>query len=193
MLIIDEIQRVPTLLLAIKKAVDEDARPGQYLLTGSANIAMLPSVQESLAGRIRKLRLRPLAQGELLGAEPAFFEQAFEQEFSKKIKSAYDRRTILEMAFRGGFPEVLTLKESERQLWHRDYIAALIEREDYALLGIEIKAGSAISSADFKHLKWFKDNIAKSRPFVGVVLYSGELAGSMGKNLWALPYAALWS
>jgi len=51
-LIIDEVQRIPSLLSAIKKAVDEDTRPGQYLLTGSTNIQSLPTVRESLAGRI---------------------------------------------------------------------------------------------------------------------------------------------
>jgi len=64
-LIIDEVQRVPSLLPAIKMAVDEDTRPGQYLLTGSADIQSMPTVRESLAGRIAKIRLRPLAQGEI--------------------------------------------------------------------------------------------------------------------------------
>ena len=68
----------------------------------------------------------------------------------------------------------------------------LIEREDHALLGIEVKLSSSISSADFKHLKWFKDNIAKKKPFIGIVLYSGELAGKMGNQLWAVPFSALW-
>src|SRR5687767_14811993 len=57
MLIIDEVQRAPDLLSAIKLVVDENTAPGQFLLTGSANIQSLPSVQESLAGRIRKIRL----------------------------------------------------------------------------------------------------------------------------------------
>lgn len=339
MLIIDEIQRVPELLSAIKLVVDEDTHPGQYLLTGSANIQSLPGVQESLAGRIRKVRLRPLSQGEILDKQPIFLDHAFKQSFSKINTNNYDRKTMLEIAFRGGFPEAVKLPANERPAWHRDYIAALlerdlneianitrhramqelvntlaawsgkfmdisaigtglsirrptiesyinallalyivervepwtrtdydrvgkktkiyvtdsglmssilkwrmqqvevdsdrsgklietfifnelaaeidacngnyelfhyrdreqheidflIEREDHALLGIEVKAGSAISSADFKHLKWFKDNIAKKRPFVGIVLYSGELVGSMGDNLWAVPFGALWS
>lgn len=68
----------------------------------------------------------------------------------------------------------------------------LIERNDQALLGIEIKAGSAIGEADFKHLKWFRDHIAKNRPFIGIVLYSGSQAGSMGTGLYAIPMADLW-
>ncbi len=77
MLIIDEIQRVVSLLTAIKLVVDENTRNGQFLLTGSANIQALPGVQESLAGRIRKIRLRPLSQGEIVGAKPDFLEKAF--------------------------------------------------------------------------------------------------------------------
>ncbi len=75
---------------------------------------------------------------------------------------------------------------------HRE-IDFLIERDDQALLGIEVKAGSTISATDFKHLKWFKEHIAKDRPFVGIVLYSGEISGSMGDNLWAVPFGALWT
>ena len=60
-LIIDEVQLTPSLLPAIKKTVDEDTRPGQYLLTGSANIQSLPMVKESLARSIANIRLRPLA------------------------------------------------------------------------------------------------------------------------------------
>ena len=71
-LIIDEVQRVPSLFPAIKKAVDDDPRPGQYLLTGSTNIQSLPTVRESLAGRIAKIRLRPLAHGEIKKCAPKF-------------------------------------------------------------------------------------------------------------------------
>ncbi|MES2203988.1 MAG: AAA family ATPase [Pseudomonadota bacterium] len=74
--IIDEIQRAPDLLSAIKLMVDENTRPGQYLLTGSSNIQSLPGVQESLAGRIRKIRLWPLSQGERLGILPTFLDHA---------------------------------------------------------------------------------------------------------------------
>ena len=103
-LIIDEIQRVPALLSAIKVVVDE-TRLGQYLLTGSANLQAIPAAQESLAGRISKIRLRPLSQGELLRTNPNFLAHAFEQSFPKeKDRNSYDRQALLEMAFRGGFP-----------------------------------------------------------------------------------------
>ena len=57
--VIDEIQRAPQLLLAIKKSVDEDRRPGRFLLTGSANLMTLPRVADSLAGRMETLQLLP--------------------------------------------------------------------------------------------------------------------------------------
>ncbi|MGI9135244.1 MAG: AAA family ATPase, partial [Rhodoferax sp.] len=60
--VIDEIQRAPALLLAIKKSVDEDRRPGRFLLTGSANLMALPTVADSLAGRLETLLLLPLSQ-----------------------------------------------------------------------------------------------------------------------------------
>jgi hypothetical protein len=337
-LIIDEVQRIPSLLPAIKKAVDEDTRSGQYLLTGSANIQSLPTVRESLAGRIAKIRLRPLAQGEVMKNVPRFIESAFKQAFVQS-HTHYDRDALLEIAFRGGFPEPMTLQDRGRKRWHADYIGAilerdlkeiakihrknamrelvnllaawsgkfmnlsaigsglsiqratiesyinaletlfmvervypwtktdyarvgkqsklfmtdsglmssllrwnmdqvrfdsdrsgklietfafneiaaqvdaangryelfhyrdrekreidfLIEREDNALLGVEIKAGSAVNKNDFKHLKWFQNNLAMNKEFIGIILYTGQYPASFGNNLWAIPFALLWS
>jgi len=62
---LDEIQRAPELFLAIKADVDRNRKPGRYLLTGSANVLMLPKLSESLAGRMEILTLWPLSQGEI--------------------------------------------------------------------------------------------------------------------------------
>lgn len=337
LMIIDEVQRAPLLLPAIKKFVDEDTRPGQFLLTGSANIQSLPGVTESLAGRVSKIRLRPLSEGEILGKNPLFLKHAFSQSFNYQW-DVYDRNNILDVAFRGGFPEAVMLEGRQRILWHRDYLEALLERDlkdiinikrqgsmkellsvlaawsgkfmdiasigtslaiqrptiesyinalealylverlapwtktDYdrvgkhpkifmtdsglmasilkwhiddirfdsdkvgklmetfvfnelsaqvdldrdqytiyhyrdrekreidfliegdngALVGIEVKAASAINKDCFKHLKWFKDNLAKEKTFVGIVLYTGEFASSFGDGMWAVPVSALW-
>lgn len=336
-LIIDEVQRVPSLIQAIKQAVDDDDRPGQYLLTGSANLQSLPGVTESLAGRIHKIRLRPLTQGEILGKQPQFLARAFDQNFNQSTDT-FDRDNILAFSLRGGFPEAIRLETADRSVWHKDYINALmerdlkditriqrrsamnklikvmaawsskfmdvssigtglsitrptleaylnalealyiietvepwsntdydrvgkqskafltdsglmssllnwrfdqvrldpdrsgkaietfvfneiaaqvdcsgghyelfhyrdrdqreidfiIERDDGALLGIEVKAGSSLGKNDFKHLKWFKDHITGTRPFVGIVLYTGEHAVPFGENLWAVPMGKLW-
>ncbi len=337
MLIVDEVQRAPALLPAIKKAVDEDTRPGQFLLTGSANIQSLPNVRESLAGRVANIRLRTLSEGEIQGRKPDFLDRAFKQSFRFDWR-VYNRDDVLDAAFRGGFPEAMAADEKARRRWHRDYIAALlerdlkdiarihrldamrelvrvmaawsgrfmdvsaigaglsiqrptlesyinaleslyliervqpwtktdygrvgkqkkvfmtdsglmasilgwnrdqvrldsdragklvesfvfnelaalvdmgdgayellhyrdreqreidflIERDDGALLGIEVKAAASAQKRDFKNLVWFRDNLAGDRPFTGIVLYAGEFAGSFGNGLWSVPFSAVW-
>jgi predicted AAA+ superfamily ATPase len=69
----------------------------------------------------------------------------------------------------------------------------IVENDRGELLGIEVKAGSMVSSDDCKHLRWFKDNIALNRIFTGVVLYTGENTLPLGTNIYAVPVAALWS
>ena len=127
-MIIDEIQKAPSLLLAIKQAVDADNRPGQFLLTGSADIATLPRITDSLAGRISHIRLRGLTMGEILGGQPAFLDKAFRRDWPLAIKG-YDKPAILNLAFRGGYPEVLAIKQTARGEWFEDYKKSLLSRD----------------------------------------------------------------
>src|SRR5215470_3485988 len=80
---IDEVQRAPDLLRAIKRSVDRDARPGRFLLTGSANILALPQVSESLAGRMEIVSLLPLSRAEIRGKKPGFLRAAFNGKLDK--------------------------------------------------------------------------------------------------------------
>jgi len=139
LMIIDEVQKAVELLPAIKKVVDDDNRPGQYLLTGSANIQSLPGVTESLAGRAGKIRLRPLAQGEILGNKPVFLQHAFEQTLGQLSLQPLERDEILQIAMYGGYPEALTLSPSESLLWHEDYVDALLERDLMDIVNIRRK------------------------------------------------------
>jgi|SRR3990167_5842902 len=338
LMIIDEVQKAVELLPAIKMVVDENTRPGQFLLTGSANIYALPGVTESLAGRIRSVPLRPLSQGEMTGHKPNFLENAFKCEFQRK-KEILNRDDIIEIALRGGYPEPLTFSRTDRILWHQNYIDTLLERDlkeiinirrqkameilvqvvaawstkqidmtaigaglelqrhtvesyfnalgalylidqipaysktDYDragkrskliindsglmssilnwklddirfdalrvgkliethvgnelqkhidateqkctwfhyrdknqreidfiiennngdLLGIEVKANTSVHPTDFKHLRWFQENISPSKKnFTGIVLYTGNHVGSMGDNMWAVPISCLY-
>jgi len=334
---IDEIQKAPKLIPEIKMLVDKNNRNGQFLLTGSANLQTLPSVTESLAGRVKNIRLRPLIMSEISSSKPLFLEKAFNRNFPLKIEG-FGKSEILEIAFRGGYPEVVRLKKiTEQREWHKDYlktilehdlrdiinirrqnalkellgilaswsakyidvsaigsglslnkhtlesyinaltslylfehippwlrtdydrvgrrpkfyatdtglmasilgwnikevlqnhdrsgklvetfifqeIAALVdlegaslyqyrdrenreidfivEREDGALLGIEVKAGHNVSREDFKHLEWFSKNILKGKNnFIGIVLYSGDRTIHFSENMLAVPTAALW-
>ena len=318
--------------------MDEDTQAGQYLLTGSANIQALPDVQESLAGRITKLRLRPLTQGEVQKSAPRFIDRAFSGVLEPPDMH-YDKDALMEMACNGGFPEALLLEGRGRKRWHTDYISAIlerdlrditrihrldqmqalvktlaawsskfmnraqigaglslraqalnsyinalealyliervkpwartdydrigkqdklfvadsglmasllgwsmdqirfdadrsgklietfafhglaaqvdaadglynlmhyrdrqqreidfiIEREDGAIMGIEIKSGSNIGTKDFQHLKWFREKLAGNQPFAGIVLYSGEHIAPFGKDMIAAPFGCLWA
>lgn len=337
-MIIDEVQRVPELITAIKKAVDENTRYGQYLLTGSVNIQTLPTVKESLAGRVKKIRLRPLTQGEIIRNKPKFLERLEKQDFIGNNR--YDKEKISEIIFKGGFPEPLGYKnQSERISWYKDYINTIIEydlkdianikrqeslkelaaiiasysskfidkskitsamgvanqtldsylgvlentylvdklspwlKTDYErvnkqskyfitdtglmasllnwkaedllldadksgkifetfvynqlivqielesnqyelyhyrdrekreidfiiqdtnnnIYGIEVKAGSSVTKDHFKHLSWFRDNLAKGKTFVGIVLYTGEHVITFDENMLAIPMNNLWN
>ena len=336
-MIIDEVQRVPKLITAIKKAVDENTRYGQYLLTGSVNIQTLPTIKESLAGRVKKIRLRALTMGEILRKKPNFLNRLKNQDFVNN--SGYNKEKISEIIFKGGFPEPLNYKkQADRISWYKDYIDTIIEydlkdianikrqdslkelaaiiasysskfidkskitssmgianqtldrylgvlentylidklhpwlKTDYervnkqskyfitdtglmaALLnwkaqdllldtdksgkifetfvynqlialvelqnnqyelyhyrdrekreidfiiqdnenniyGIEVKSGSSVTKDQFKHLKWFRENLAKNKSFTGVVLYTGEHVVSFGENMLAIPMNNLW-
>lgn len=336
-MIIDEVQRVPELITAIKKAVDENTKYGQYLLTGSVNLQTLPTVKESLAGRVKKIRLRPLSQGEIIENRPKFLNRLSKLDFVDN--SDFDKESLLELMFKGGYPEPLFMySQKDRTSWYKDYLNTIIEydlkdianikrqdtlkdlmaiiasfsskfidkskittsmgianqtldtylgvlentylvdklspylKTDYErvnkqskyfvsdtglmcsvlnwklddlildsdkngklfetyvynqlisqvnlenlnyslyhyrdrekreidfiiqdssnnIYGIEVKSGTLISKDHFKHLKWFKNNLAKDKNFVGIVLYSGENVVPFGENMFAVPINNLW-
>ena len=119
-LVIDEIQKVPELLNAIKICVDEDNSRAQYLLTGSSNLRFTKTIKDSLAGRFATVRLRTLALAELNGKRPSFLESAFKGEFSEE-ETDIGKADILHHAFIGGYPEQLDLSPKERRRWYRGY------------------------------------------------------------------------
>jgi uncharacterized protein len=128
LMIIDEIQRAPVLLQAIKKDVDENRNLGRFLLTGSANIQSIPSVNESLAGRVAKERLRPFAEGELAGNGPQFFSRVLQEDWTG-LPSTSAKDDVITKAMRGGYPEVQPLKANAVRRWHLDYVEAMMERD----------------------------------------------------------------
>lgn len=127
--VIDEIQRAPELMLVIKQSVDKDPRPGRFLLTGSANLMSIPTVSDSLAGRMTTIRLLPLSQAEILSQTPSFIEKAFGGDFPRttNLKLGSD---LEEIVLSGGYPEALTRKNwARRQNWYLDYIDAIVQRD----------------------------------------------------------------
>ena len=135
--VIDEIQRAPQLLLAIKKSVDEDRRPGRFLLTGSANLMALPTVADSLAGRMETLLLLPLSQSEIERQSVNWLDRVFSGQIPLPGTSAYGRE-LLERVLRGGYPEAISRVNAKRRLaWSRQYIDAIIQRDVRDVAGIE--------------------------------------------------------
>ena len=127
--VIDEIQRVPAVLLAIKASVDADRRPGRFLLTGSADLMTLPKVADSLAGRMTTIELLPLAQGELRKTEPEFLAQAF-QGRPPRVGKRVVGDALVEAVIAGGYPEaLLRLSAARRRQWHLDYLHAILTRD----------------------------------------------------------------
>ncbi len=127
--VIDEIQRAPDLLLAIKNTVDKDKSPGRFLLTGSANLMTIPKVADSLAGRMEVIRLLPLSQAELEDKKTPFIDRAFAGE-----KPVFDQAIIgdalIDRVLSGGYPEALGRKRwARKQDWYHGYLDALVQRD----------------------------------------------------------------
>ena len=135
--VIDEVQRAPDLLLAIKNAVDSDRTPGRFLLTGSANLMTIPRVADSLAGRMEAIRLLPLSQAELSARRSAFIDNAFAAQ-----KPVADQNVIgddlVEAVLSGGYPEALKRRRRGRkQDWYHGYLDALVQRDVREVARIE--------------------------------------------------------
>lgn len=132
-MVIDEIQRAPGLLLAIKQSVDADRRPGRFLLTGSANLMTLPLVADSLAGRIESQVLLPLAQSEIAGAQGCrdWIDQVFAGRVPHPVTmAAAARDDMIDRVLRGGYPEALArAAPRRRQAWARQYVDMLLQRD----------------------------------------------------------------
>ncbi len=136
--VVDEVQRAPDLLLAIKRSVDDDRRPGRFLLTGSAHILTVPRIKESLAGRMEIVSLYPLSRSEVLGRHrPTFLERAFEGRVAKTSETLIGN-DLMEVVLAGGYPEVLARNtERRRRDWCRAYVDAIVERDIRDIADVE--------------------------------------------------------
>ncbi|GAB6113248.1 ATP-binding protein [Desulfomicrobium salsuginis] len=128
--ILDEIQRVPELFTALKAAVDARREPGRFILTGSANVLLIPRLADSLAGRMEILRLHPLAQAELSGKNPEFLTALLQGRFKAGITGRRLGRDLAERVAAGGYPPALKRTAAKRRaVWYRDYAETLVQRD----------------------------------------------------------------
>ena len=146
--VIDEVQRAPQLLLALKMSIDQDRRPGRFLLTGSANILALPQIADSLAGRMEVHTLLPLSQAELQGRPSDFLQRAQGQSWpvshpSWVYPAVIDAKNELHAgaignALAGGYPEMrLRPSVTRRQAWAKAYIQTVVERDVQDIAQVE--------------------------------------------------------
>lgn len=128
--VLDEIQRVPELFIPIKASVDKDRRPGRFILTGSANVFMLPQLSESLAGRMEIQTLWPLSQGELLGRKETFIDVLFSDKNFNITLPKLEKAQLFEKILSGGFPEVISRPSQNRRIaWFNSYITTILQRD----------------------------------------------------------------
>jgi predicted AAA+ superfamily ATPase len=136
--IIDEVQRAPELLSAIKVAVDRNRASGRFLLTGSANVLTLPRLSESLAGRMEILTLWPLAQSEIEGAAGSFTDLIFSEDPLSIARPEPSRTPLLARLLAGGYPEPLGRRnQARRSAWFGSYLTTILQRDIRDLAQIE--------------------------------------------------------
>ena len=128
--VLDEVQRVPELFTSLKAAVDTRREPGRYILTGSANVLLVPKLADSLAGRMEILRLHPLSQVELAGNTSNFFSKLFKTGFKSEKSGIRLGMALAELVAAGGYPAALARAKARRRMaWYRDYVETLIQRD----------------------------------------------------------------
>jgi uncharacterized protein len=126
---IDEIQRAPDLLLAIKDAVDRDRAPGRFLLTGSANVRTARRVKDALTGRMETISLWPLSQSEIHGTHSNIVDALFAGEPPRITGATVGRQAFVARVAAGGFPEARTRDGRRRARWFASYIDTTLDRD----------------------------------------------------------------
>jgi hypothetical protein len=172
--ILDEVQRVPALFTALKTVVDRDRAPGRFLLTGSANVLLVPTLADSLAGRMEIVRLHPLAQSELARGRSEFLDHLFAGHFDTASRERL-RRQLHDRIVAGGYPAAIARASGGRRAaWYRDYIETIVQRDVRELARIrsldvlprllEVAAGQ---TAQLFNLSELAGPFQVSRPTIG--------------------------
>lgn len=127
--VLDEVQRAPDLLLAIKEAVDRDTRPGQFLLTGSANVLSNRRVKDALTGRMEIVTLWPLAQAEIHGSRANLVDSLLAADSPQIDDAPIGRSSFADIVAAGGYPAARTRSGRRRERWFRAYVDTTLDRD----------------------------------------------------------------
>ena len=172
--ILDEVQRVPSLFTALKQEIDTRRIPGRFLLTGSSQVLLVPALSDSLAGRMEILPLHPLSQSELCGGIPNFLDDLFNGDFS----TAAARRLGDDLAVRmvaGGYPAALARPTARRRAnWYRNFIDTQLQRDVQDMARISalevlprLLSAAASQTARLYNLSDLASPFQLSRPTIG--------------------------
>ncbi len=129
---LDEVQHVPEILRAIKVSVDKNRKPGRFILTGSANLLLLPRASESLAGRMEILQLHPLTEAEKERNPGHFLKTLLAGAIEPEIRTSGKNEDPLDLPQRlvaGGYPEVIERTRPRAKQWYNSYLRAILERD----------------------------------------------------------------
>ena len=129
MAVIDEVQRAPDLMLAIKERVDTAKTPGQFLLTGSANMMLLGTVPDTLPGRVAYVRLRALSQSEIEGRRSSLIDSLFDGKAPDVQVAEHGIQPYLDRIISGGYPEAIEMPDQIRNRFFQGYVNSLVNRD----------------------------------------------------------------
>lgn len=124
--VLDEVQRAPGIMLAIKQIVDRDTRPGRFLLTGSADLRVLPTIPDALPGRVEYLNLWPFSQGELVGHREHIIDELHAGEPPRVEASPVGMAALADRIVTGGFPASIGLTNRRRAGFFESYVTSLL-------------------------------------------------------------------
>lgn len=138
-LAIDEIQRAPELFRAIKGALEEDRRPGRFIITGSSNLSTLKGAEESLAGRAETLNLRGFSQGERLGDIEDFARFAWSLTQSQPLPEipVLSRSEYFTLVATSAFPGIADADPRRQERWINAYTERVLSKDASELFGIQ--------------------------------------------------------
>ena len=172
--ILDEVQLVPELFSAIKLEVDRNRTPGRFILTGSANVLLVPRLSDSLAGRMEIIRLHPLSICEINGEDSGFLDRTFSQDWAM-FQCSRLNETLAGYVTSGGYPAALARKKEQRRAaWYREYINTIVQRDIRDLARIRGMAAipkvmemAAMQSGQLFNLSKLAGPFELSRPTIG--------------------------
>jgi len=191
--VIDEIQRAPELLLAIKVRVDRDQAPGQFLLTGSANILTAPRVADALTGRAEYLRLAPFSQGELLGRPETFVPELFSGGWPQVTSDLVGRAAFAERLATGGYPAASGRSAARRERFFASYIDTIIDRDLSTIAAVQDRANVRTLLAAVAATSASLTNIESLARDIGVASNTVRAHAGLLETLFLTQRAPAWS